>query len=371
MTENYKANDPLAHDPELDGSMDKARRGERLDRKDLLQMYRYAPLPTLAALAHAVRMRLHPDNFVTYVGDRNINYSNICVCQCRFCAFFRGPDQPGAYVIDRNTLREKIDETLRLGGTQILLQGGHHPDLPFSWYEELLGWMRATWPTLHIHAFSPPEIQFWSKRFQLPVTEIIQRLRTAGLDSIPGGGAEILHDEVRRKVSPNKCTTSEWLEVMREAHKQGMSTTATMMFGHEELPEHRIEHLLAIRELQDETQGFTAFIPWTFQPVNTKIAVQTLPGPAYLRLLAISRLALDNVPNIQASWVTMGADIAQLALFHGANDFGSLMIEENVVAAAGVRNHMTREDIHRVIRKAGFIPRQRRMDYTLLPESTL
>lgn len=349
-------------------ALQKARNGKRLNMEDAAALYAHSPLPVLASLAHAVRMRLHPDQIVTFVGDRNINYSNICVCQCRFCAFYRRPGEEGGYVLERQTLADKIDETLRLGGTQILLQGGHNPDLPFSWYEDLLSWMRSRWPGLHIHAFSPPEIQFWSKKFNLPVKEIISRLMNAGLDSIPGGGAEILDDEVRQRVSPNKCSAQAWLDVMREAHKLGMRTTATMMFGHEEKPEHRLNHLFALRALQDETGGFTAFIPWTFQPENTDINVRTLPSPAYLRLLAISRLVLDNIPNIQASWVTMGADIAQLALFYGANDFGSLMIEENVVAAAGVKNHMSRDDINCVIRKAGFIPRQRRMDYSLLKE---
>ena len=260
-------------------------------------------------------------------------------------------------------MAHKIDETLRLGGTQILLQGGHHPDLPLEWYEDLLRWMRATWPTLHIHAFSPPEIFFWSRTFGLPVSEVLRRLQAAGLDSVPGGGAEILSTEVRARVSPNKCTAEEWLAVMEEAHKLGMKTTATMMFGHEEEPRHRLDHLFAVRDVQDRTHGFTAFIPWTFQPAHTRIHVQPLPAPAYLRLLAVSRLVLDNVPNIQASWVTMGPQIAQLALFYGANDFGSLMIEENVVAAAGVSFRMSRADIHKTIRAAGFTPVQRTMDY--------
>ena len=260
-------------------------------------------------------------------------------------------------------MAQKINETLALGGTQILLQGGHHPDLPLEWYEDLLRWMRDTWPSLHIHAFSPPEIFFWSRKFGINVKEVLHRLRKAGLHSIPGGGAEILETSVRAKVSPNKCTAEEWLQVMEEAHHQGMRTTATMMFGHEEEPRHRLDHLFAIRDLQDRTHGFTAFIPWTFQPAHTRIHVAPLPAPAYLRLLAISRLVLDNVPNIQASWVTMGPQVAQLALFYGANDFGSLMIEENVVAAAGVSFHMSRQDIHKVIHAAGFTPIQRTMDY--------
>lgn len=338
----------------------------RLDRQSAEVLYHEASLHTLAALAHGLRLRLHPEPVVTYVGDRNINYSNVCVCACRFCAFFRPPESPETYLINREDMARKIEETLRLGGTQILLQGGHHPDLPLEWYEDLLRWLRASWPQLHIHAFSPPEIFFWSEKFGLAVPEVLRRLKNAGLHSLPGGGAEILHNEVRRQVSPNKCTADQWLKVMEEAHKLGLRTTATMMFGHEEEAGHRLDHLFAVRDLQDRTHGFTAFIPWTFQPAHTRIAVEPLPAPAYLRLLAVSRLVLDNVPNIQASWVTMGPQVAQLALFYGANDFGSLMIEENVVAAAGVSYQMSREDIHKVIRAAGFTPMQRSMDYTFV-----
>lgn len=362
------AHDPLAdaHDGALAQAIAKAQAGTRLNRPEAEALYFDAALETLGALAHACRLRMHPEQIVTYVGDRNINYSNICVCQCRFCAFFRKPGEAGGYVISREEMAAKIDETFRLGGTQILLQGGHNPDLPLEWYEDLLAWISQRWPTLHIHAFSPPEIYYWSQKFQLPVETVIKRLMSAGLRSIPGGGAEVLQDEARRKASPNKCTAAQWLDVMRQAHRLGMKTTATMMFGHEEQPSHRLDHLFALRELQDETGGFTAFIPWTFQPANTRIHVQPQPAPAYLRLLAISRLVLDNIPNIQASWVTMGSEIAQLALFYGANDFGSLMIEENVVAAAGVSWRMSRDDIHTVIRKAGFEPRQRYMDYQLV-----
>lgn len=365
---------PIFHDPFLDAAdpgLVAAIRGARAGRVNLAEarkLYTDASLPTLGALANSKKRELHPGNIITYVGDRNINYSNVCVCQCRFCAFYKSPGDPGAYVISREEMADKINETIRLGGTQILLQGGHHPDLPLEWYESLLAWMRQNWPKLHIHAFSPPEIFFWSKKTGLPVRGIIQRLQRAGLDSIPGGGAEILHDDIRKKVSPNKCSASAWLDVMETAHSLGMKTTATMMFGHEEDMDHRLAHLFAMRDLQDRTGGFTAFIPWTFQPGNTRIQVDPLPAPAYLRLLAISRIVLDNIPNIQASWVTMGPEIAQLALFYGANDFGSLMIEENVVAAAGVSYKMSRDDINAVIRAAGFIPRQRYMDYTLLEE---
>lgn len=352
--------------PELDKILKKTSQGSRISLREARQLYEDAGLHELAHLAHSIRLRLHPDNIVTYVGDRNINYSNVCVCGCRFCAFYRDAKAPDAYLVTKEELRQKIDETFRLGGTQILLQGGHHPDLPLEWYEDLLRWMRENWPQLHIHAFSPPEIFYWSKKFCLPVPVILKRLIAAGLDSIPGGGAEVLHNDIRKQVSPNKCSADEWLMVMEEAHKLGMRTTATMMFGHEEEMEHRLEHLFAIRDLQDRTGGFTAFIPWTFQPANTAISVRPLPAPAYLRLLAISRIVLDNVPNIQASWVTMGPEIAQIALYYGANDFGSLMIEENVVAAAGVSYHLAREEINAAIRLAGFKPRQRKMDYSLV-----
>lgn len=361
---NFASHSPFAENSAVRAAAEKSLAGQRLDRADADALYYQADLHTLAALAHAMRLRLHPEPVVTFVGDRNINYSNICVCACRFCAFFRAPDSDEGYVITREEMARKIDETLALGGTQVLLQGGHHPDLPFSWYEDLLRWMRATWPSLHIHAFSPPEIAYWSERYGLTTPEILRRLKAAGLDSLPGGGAEILHDDVRGKVSPNKCPAGRWLEIMEEAHAAGLRTTATMMFGHEEEPRHRLDHLFAVRQSQDRTGGFTAFIPWTFQPAHTRIPRIPEPAPAYLRLLAISRLVLDNVPNIQASWVTMGPQVAQLALFYGANDFGSLMIEENVVAAAGVSYSLTRQEIHKIIRAAGFTPVQRAMDYT-------
>ncbi|MDR2819656.1 MAG: dehypoxanthine futalosine cyclase [Desulfovibrio sp.] len=357
------AHSPLEESAGVSEAAVLAARGERLDRAAADALYYGASLHTLSALAHAVRLRLHPEPVVTYVGDRNINYSNICVCGCRFCAFFRPPGSEDGYVISREEMAEKIKETLRLGGTQILLQGGHHPDLPLEWYEDLLRWLRETWPSLHIHAFSPPEISFWSQKFALPTAEVLRRLKEAGLHSLPGGGAEVLHNDVRARVSPNKCSAGQWLAVMEEAHALGLRTTATMMFGHEEEPRHRLDHLFAVRETQDRTHGFTAFIPWTFQPTHTRIQRAPLPAPAYLRLLALSRLVLDNVPNIQASWVTMGPQTAQLALFYGANDFGSLMIEENVVAAAGVAYTLSRDEICRIISAAGFEPVQRTMDY--------
>jgi dehypoxanthine futalosine cyclase len=336
----------------------------RLDFAEARLLYEQAPLHELARLAHAVRLRKHPEPVVTFVSDRNINYSNVCVCGCRFCAFFRAPGQDGGFLLTREELAQKVEETLALGGTQVLLQGGHHPDLPLSWYEDLLRFLK-TYP-IHVHAFSPPEIAHFAQVAGLTTAEVIARLKAAGLDSIPGGGAEILVDEVRRKVSPRKCGADQWLEIMEQAHAQGLKTTATMMFGHEETPAQRLEHLFALRASQDRSGGYTAFIPWTFQPANTAIPARPLGAVEYLRLLAVSRLVLDNIENIQVSWVTMGPKIAQLALFFGGNDFGSTMIEENVVRAAGVSFRLSREEIRRLVQGAGFTPRQRRMDYTLL-----
>ena len=349
----------------------KVLRGERIDLGEATVLYNEASLLTLAHLANEIRFAKHPEKMVTYVADRNINYSNICACACRFCAFFVAPEKAetsGGYVISREELGQKIEETIALGGTQILMQGGHHPDLTMEFYEDMIRWIKKNYPSIHVHAFSPPEIVFFAENENLLVKDVIARLRAAGLDSIPGGGAEILVDEVRSQVSPNKCSATAWLAVMEEAHYQGLNTTATMMFGHEEKPHHRIEHLFAVRDVQDRTNGFTAFIPWTFQPGNTNISCRPEPSAGYLRVLAMSRIVLDNIDNIQASWVTMGPEIAQLALSYGANDVGSLMIEENVVAAAGVSFCLSREDIHSIVEAAGFVPKQRTMNYTLIED---
>ncbi len=337
----------------------------RLDAAQALDLYQTAPLLELAAQADGIRRRRHPRPVVTYVVDRNINYTNICVSGCRFCAFYRPKGHPEGYVISQRELSHKIDETLALGGTQILLQGGMHPDLTLGDHEALLRFIKSRY-AIHIHAFSPPEIHYLAQRSSLSVDVVIARLKAAGLDSIPGGGAEILVDRVRRQVSPNKCGADQWLAVMRCAHRQGLRTTATMMFGHLETSPEIIDHLLKIRALQDETGGFTAFIPWTFQPDNTRIAAEKATASDYLRVLALSRLVLDNVDNIQASWVTQGAKIAQLALAFGANDFGSTMIEENVVAAAGVQFRLPRDEIVRLIEAAGYQARQRDCFYNLL-----
>ncbi|CAK8714019.1 Cyclic dehypoxanthine futalosine synthase [Candidatus Electronema halotolerans] len=337
--------------------------GQRLGGADFLKLAAEADLYQLGFLADAVRKRLHPERKVTFVIDRNINYTDICISACKFCAFFRAPDDPQGSVLSHEQLLEKIRETQELGGTQILLQGGLHPDLPLDFYEDMLRAMKST--GIHIHGFSPPEICHFSQLSGLSIKEVLERLRAAGLDSIPGGGAEILSDRVRQQLAPRKCSADQWLAVMEEAHIQGMRTTATMMFGHIETWEERLEHLERLRSLQDRTGGFTAFIPWPFQPDNTVLAdVEKTSGFAYLRMLALSRIYLDNFANIQASWVTQGPKIAQVSLFFGANDFGSTMIEENVVAAAGVHFRLSEQEIRRLITDAGFLPEQRLMDYS-------
>ncbi|MGM0394675.1 MAG: cyclic dehypoxanthinyl futalosine synthase [Thermodesulfobacteriota bacterium] len=342
----------------LSDIIEKIQHHQRIDTREAGLLMQEADLLTLGLLANAKRFYFHPDPVVTYVIDRNINYTNICVSGCRFCAFFKAPGQAGGYVISRTDLAEKIQETLDLGGTQILLQGGMHPDLDLAFYEDMLQFIKDRF-SIHIHGFSPPEIHFMAEKFNLSVADTIHRLKQAGLDSIPGGGAEILCDDIRSQVSPGKCTADEWLEVMRQAHVSGMRSSATMMFGHLDTMDHVIAHLERIRQLQDETQGFTAFIPWTFQPENTRIQVEKKTGVEYLKVLALSRIFLDNVDNVQASWVTQGDKIAQTALFFGANDMGSTMIEENVVAAAGVSFMMPLDALQRLIVTAGFTPVQR------------
>ena len=338
--------------------------GRRVTAEEALILYREADIHTLAQLAHKVRFRKNPDPIVTYVIDRNINYTNICISGCKFCAYYCSPENETGFVLSREELGRKIEETKQLGGTQILLQGGLHPDLPLQFYEEMLSFIKGH--EIHCHGFSPPEIIHFSKISSLSVREVLRRLIDAGLDSIPGGGAEILVDEVRSRIAPRKATTTQWLEVMETAHELGLKTTATMMFGHLETDRHRIRHLAELRDLQDRTGGFTAFIPWPFQPGNTAIDVMPATAFDYLRLLAVSRIFLDNFQNVQASWVTQGPKVAQMALYFGANDFGSTMIEENVVAAAGVSHRLSENEIRKHIRDAGFEPRQRLMDYTLV-----
>ncbi len=347
---------------------EKIQNGDRIDDQEFLQMEEEADLYQLGFLANLIRKRLHPANFVTYVIDRNINYTDICISACTFCAFFKTPEDAAGRVLTFPELEQKIKETQDLGGTQILLQGGLHPDLTLEYYEEMLRFMKKT--GIHIHGFSPPEICHFADISGYSIVEVLKRLIDAGLDSIPGGGAEILSDRVRKLTAPRKCSADKWLEVMELAHIQGLRTTATMMFGHIETAPERLEHLRRLRELQDRTGGFTAFIPWPFQPDNTVLAqhnrIEKTSGLKYLRTLALSRIYLDNFPNIQASWVTQGPKIAQLALFFGANDFGSTMIEENVVAAAGVSFRLSEKEIQRLVHAAGFEPKQRLMDYTLV-----
>ncbi|WP_029898231.1 cyclic dehypoxanthinyl futalosine synthase [Desulfohalovibrio reitneri] len=349
-------------------ALERAEAGKRLDADQALALLQEADFHHLAALADQSRFRRHHGGLVTYVVDRNINYTNICVCSCRFCAYYKAPGQEGGYLLSQEELDRKIEETINLGGSQILMQGGHHPDLPLSWYEAMLRGIKER-HAIHVHAFSPPEVVHWAGMEGISTLEVLARLKEAGLDSMPGGGAEILVDEVRSRIAPNKCPADDWLRVMAEAHSLGMRTTATMMFGHLETPAQRIEHMLRIREVQDRTGGFTAFIPWTFQPANTALpGCRPLTAPEYLRTLAVSRLVLDNVDNIQVSWVTMGPKVAQLALSYGANDFGSTMIEENVVKAAGVGYRLEEKTIRRLVRQAGFTPRRRLMDYSPAPE---
>ncbi len=342
--------------------------GERLEDDEYLVLEEQADLYQLAFLAHAVRNRLHPDKIVSYVVDRNINYTDICVSGCKFCAFFKAPDNSDGYLLSFEELGEKIKETQSLSGTQILLQGGLHPDKPLEYYEDMLRFMKKT--GIHVHGFSAPEIFHFAGLSGLSIADVLKRLITAGLDSIPGAGAEILSDRVRQSIAPRKCTADEWIEVMEEAHRQGLKTTATMMFGHIETKTERLEHLRRLRELQDKTHGFTAFISWPFQPDNTALndlkPIEKTSGMQYLRMVALSRIYLDNFANIQASWVTQGPKIAQLSLFFGANDFGSTMIEENVVAAAGVSFRLSEKEIISLVQDAGFIARQRLMDYTLV-----
>jgi cyclic dehypoxanthinyl futalosine synthase len=347
--------------------LDAAVAGRRLTAEEGLRLLESHDLAALGRAADAVTRRLHPEPYRTYNIDRNINYSNICVGGCRFCAFHRRPGDPQGYVIDRNVLWQKIQETLDLGGEQILLQGGLHPDLPLEWYEDLVREIRARFPRVNVHGFSPPEVQHLAKLSGLSVETVLGRLKEAGLGSLPGGGAEILVDRVRRANSPTKATADEWLGVCRAWHRLGGRGTATMMFGHLETAAERIEHLERLRALQDETGGFTAFIVWTFQPGHTDLEHLGRTGAfGYLKMLAVSRLYLDNFPNLQASWVTQGLAIGQMALLYGANDMGSLMIEENVVAAAGTVHFADLREIREAISELGFVPRRRNVLYELV-----
>ncbi len=340
--------------------------GGRLSYDDGCALFACRDLAALGRAAGAVCRRLHPEPYRTYNIDRNINYTNVCAAVCDFCAFYRKSTDADAYVLPPEVLYQKIEETIALGGDQALLQGGLHPRLKLEWYEDLLRDLKARYPAFNLHAFSAPELWFFHKLNKLPLREVLRRLKDAGMGSLPGGGAEILVDRVRRAITVNKCLTDEWLEVHRVWHELGGRSTCTMMFGHIETPAERVETLDRLRRLQDETGGFTAFIGWTFQPEHTAMAdVPTAGAFEYLRTQAIARLYLDNVPNLQSSWVTQGLKVGQLGLFFGANDMGSLMIEENVVASAGTVHHLTLEQIRGAIRAAGYEPRQRNVFYQL------
>ncbi|QUV86151.1 cyclic dehypoxanthinyl futalosine synthase [Chloracidobacterium aggregatum] len=341
--------------------------GERPPAEVWLEVIYRAPLDELLYWADRLRADWHPDNVVTYVIDRNINYSNICTSVCTFCAFYRKPGDPEGYVHDYETLFRKVEETLALGGSGILMQGGLHPDLKLEWYEELLRQFKARYP-IHLHCFSPPEILNFARVNRLSVREVLQRLRAAGLDSIPGGGGEILVDEIRMR-RRTECNSQEWLAIMETAHELGIPTTATMMYGMGETDAHRLEHLRKIHELQARTGGFIAFIPWTLQPDSVpigKVFPDRIAPDIYLRWFAAARLYLRNIPNLQVSWLTQGFDVARRALRGGANDMGSIMIEENVVSAAGAKYRADEARLVQVIREAGFVPCKRNAAYRRL-----
>lgn len=361
--------------------LDKAVAGERLSPEDGVALLRSHDLIAIGEAANAVTKRLHPEPYRTYNIDRNINYTNACAAICDFCAFYRPVGHDEVYVLSKEALHRKVQETVDLGGDQILMQGGLHPTLPLEWYEEMLSGLREEFPQVNIHGFSPPELFHFHKLSKLPLRTVLERLKAAGLGSVPGGGGEILVDRVRNAITRGKVLTDDWLNVMRVWHEIGGRSTATMMFGHIETLEERVEHFERVRQLQDETGGFTAFISWTHQPPDeapwyggdrkggTDMSMLPPAGAfEYLKTQAVSRLYLDNVPNIQSSWVTQGEKIGQTALFFGANDMGSLMIEENVVSQAGTVYHLTLDSIRRCIREAGYIPRQRNVHYEYLDE---
>ncbi len=353
-----------------DSVADKVLAGERITRDDALELYRL-PLSELGELAHlrrnlAARKAGANERVVTYIVDRNINYTNVCNVYCKFCAFYRTEKDEDHYVLTLEQLDQKLDELTSIGGVQILLQGGHHPKLGIEHYLTMLSHIREKYPHINIHGFSPPEFQHFSQAFKMPLREVLVKFKEAGLGSIPGGGGEILVDSVRERIAPLKCKTDAWLEVMREAHGLGLNSSCTMMFGHVETIEDRIEHLQRLRDTQDETGGFTAFICWTFQPEHTKLRAEPVGSSEYLRMQALGRIFLDNIPNVQSSWVTQGPRIGQIALRYGANDFGSVMMEENVVSSAGTSFRLNVEQIERLIREAGFESHRRDNWYRLL-----
>ncbi|HEY3319400.1 MAG TPA: cyclic dehypoxanthinyl futalosine synthase [Planctomycetota bacterium] len=352
----------------IEAILDKAAAGERISYAEGVELMERGDLNALGRAALAVRKRLHPEPIATYVIDRNINYTNVCVADCDFCAFYRRPGDPEQYVLPKEELYKKIRELVSLGGTQILLQGGHHPYLKLDWYEEMIAGIRREFPDLHVHAFSPSEIYHFSRLFKLPVREVVARLKKAGLHSIPGGGGEILVDRVRKLIAPKKAMTDQWLGVMADAAAEGLRGSCTMVIGHYETLAERVEHLGRLRKAQDEHRPFTAFIVWTMQPRNTKLEgkIQCSGAMDYLRTLAVARLYLDNVPNVQASWVTQGAGIGQLSFLYGCNDWGGLMIEENVVSKAGTVHSVQVEEMRRLSAELGLKLRKRNYFYELM-----
>ena len=359
-------------DASMDAVMETEREGQRMNAAETAQLYQL-PLEVLGSLAHRRRELAKAEAYdgrgneiITYNVDRNINYTNVCNVYCKFCAFYRTAKDEDAYVITKEELDQKIEETVALGGNQILMQGGHHPSLTLDWYLDMLSHIKKAFPQVNIHAFSPSEFIHFQKVFDLPMEDLLRQFKEAGLGSIPGGGGEILVDRVRQRIAPLKAMSDEWLGVMDVAHRMGLNSSATMMFGHVETLEDRIEHLERVRAQQDATGGFTAFIAWTFQPENTRLKAKTVGAHEYLRMQALSRIYLDNIPNIQSSWVTQGLEVGQVALTYGANDLGSIMIEENVVSKAGTPFRMRVEDMNRLIQDLGYEPRQRNNWYQLV-----
>lgn len=357
--------------PSADAVIEKTLAGERLTQADAMELYRL-PLEQLGALADRKRNAVTDPSVVTYIIDRNINYTNVCNVYCKFCAFYRTAKDADHYVISFEELDQKLDELSAIDGVQILMQGGHHPSLNIDWYLALLSHIHAKYPHINIHGFSPPEFNHFAEVFKMPLRQVISEFKAAGLGSIPGGGGEILVDRVRQQIAPLKCMSDQWLEVMGIAHELGLNSSATMMFGHVETLEDRLAHLQRLRDQQDATGGFTAFICWTFQPGKNRTGNQMLPGVVpvgsseYLRMQALSRLFLDNFVNVQSSWVTQGPKIGQIAMKYGANDFGSVMMEENVVSAAGTSFRLAKEEIETLITDAGYTPRRRNNWYQYL-----
>jgi cyclic dehypoxanthinyl futalosine synthase len=341
--------------------------GYVVNRQEALELYQRSSLNDLGAVANALRLQINGDKIATYLIDRNINYTNVCVTYCKFCAFYREDGDKEGYVNEAEKIIHKVTEAKEKGCTQILVQGGHHPSLTLDWYLNMISKVKKTHPDVTFHSFSPSELIHFSGLFKMPVIEILKKFKEAGMDSMPGGGAEILSDRVRKEIAPLKATTSEWLGVMKDVHSLGMRSTATMMFGHVETIEERIEHIFLIRELQEETGGFLGFIPWLYQPGNESLGLKSASGQEYLKTLALSRIILNRVlPNLQASWVTPGKKIGQLGLMYGANDLGSIMLEENVVAATGLRYLMSVEEMRRLITEMGYEPHQRDTFYNLV-----